>query len=149
VSGTVGGVDEPGADWEVQPGRTAVTIRRVVPHLHTGDGPASRDFYAGFLGFEVAMDLGWIVTLASPSNPTAQVNLYGEATPSASLQPLLSVEVDDVDAIHAEAVRRGIDIVRPLTDESWGVRRFFARDPDGNVVNILSHAGDAEPTGEG
>ena len=110
-----------------------MSIRRVVPHLRAGDAVAGREFYAGFLGFDVAMDLGWIVTFASPSNPTAQVNLYGEAAPPASLQPHLSIEVDDVDAVHAEAVRRGVEIV------PWGVRRFFARDPAGNVVNILSH----------
>ena len=33
----------------------------------------------------------------------------------------------------------GDEIVHPLTDEPWGVRRFFVRDPDGNVVNVLSH----------
>ncbi len=114
-------------------------IRRVVPHLRADDADAGREFYGGFLGFDVAMDLGWIVTFASPSNPTAQLNLYGEAAPPASLQPHLSIEVDDVDAVHAEAVGRGIEIVYPLTDEPWGVRRFFARDPSGNVVNILSH----------
>jgi len=47
--------------------------------------------------------------------------------------------VDDVDAVHAEAIRRGLDVVHPLTDEPWGVRRFFVRDPNGHVVNILSH----------
>ena len=114
-------------------------IRRAVPHLRADAFDASRDFYTGILGFEVAMDLGWIVTLASPSNPTAQVNLYSTEAPPAGLQPRLSVEVDDVDAVHAEAVRCGVEIVHPLTDEDWGVRRFFALDPDGNVVNILSH----------
>jgi hypothetical protein len=29
--------------------------------------------------------------------------------------------------------------VHPLTDEPWGVRRFFVRDPSGKVLNILSH----------
>ena len=116
-----------------------MNIRRVVPHLPTDDFDASRDFYTGLLGFEVAMDLGWIVTLASPTNPAAQLNLYGEAAPPASVQPLLSIEVADVDAVHAEALRRGVEIVHPLTDEAWGVRRFFARDPSGAVVNILSH----------
>ena len=111
----------------------------MVPHLHADDAEASRSFYTGLLGFDVAMDLGWIVTLASASNPTAQLNLYGDAAPPASLQPRLSIEVDDVDEVHAEAARRGVDIAYPLTDEPWGVRRFFARDPDGNVVNILSH----------
>ncbi len=111
----------------------------MVPHLRADDADAGREFYAGFLGFDVAMDLGWIVTFASPSNPTAQVNIYGEAAPPASLQPHLSIEVDDVDEIHADALRRGLDIVHPLTNEPWGVRRFFVRDPSGHVVNILSH----------
>lgn len=120
-------------------------IRRVVPHLESDDLQASRDFYAGFLGLDVAMDLGWIVTFASPSNPTAQLNLYGAAAPPASVQPRMSIEVDDVEAVHAEAVRRGIEIVYPLTDEPWGVRRFFARDPNGVVVNLLSHRDQAVP----
>ena len=117
-----------------------MSIRRVVPHLRSDDAEAGREFYAGFLGFDVAMDLGWIVTFASPSNPTAQVNLYRESAPPLSRQPHLSIEVDDVDAVNAAARRRGLDIVHPLTDEPWGVRRFFVRDPNGNVVNLLSHS---------
>ena len=30
-------------------------------------------------------------------------------------------------------------IVHELSDEEWGVRRFFFQDTDGNVVNLLSH----------
>ena len=26
-----------------------------------------------------------------------------------------------------------------VTDEAWGVRRFFVREPGGRVLNILSH----------
>ena len=33
----------------------------------------------------------------------------------------------------------GAEIVHPLQDEEWGVRRFFVRDPNGRVVNVLSH----------
>ncbi len=117
----------------------ATGIRRIVPHLRADDMAAGRGFYADFLGLDVAMDLGWIVTLASPANPRAQVNLYGAAAPPASSQPQMSVEVEDVDAVHADAVRRGIQIVYPLTDEPWGVHRFFARDPNGHIVNLLSH----------
>jgi catechol 2,3-dioxygenase-like lactoylglutathione lyase family enzyme len=36
-------------------------------------------------------------------------------------------------------VAAGVEIVHPLSDEEWGVRRFFFRDPSGNVVNVLSH----------
>jgi len=36
-------------------------------------------------------------------------------------------------------VDAGLQIVHPLSDEEWGVRRFFFADPSGNVVNVLSH----------
>ncbi len=36
-------------------------------------------------------------------------------------------------------MQRGDTIVYPVTEEPWGVRRFFAADPDGHVINILSH----------
>ncbi|MFW6599331.1 VOC family protein [Propionibacteriaceae bacterium Y2011] len=47
--------------------------------------------------------------------------------------------MDDVDAAYADARSRGYEIVHPLTDEEWGVRRFFVRSPDGNVLNIVAH----------
>ena len=56
---------------------------------------------------------------------------------TAPVNPAVSVKVDDVDAAHAEAVRRGYAIVHPLTTEEWGVRRFFVRAPDGTVLNIV------------
>ena len=52
----------------------------------------------------------------------------------------MSVEVEDVDALHAEAVRRGLDIVYALTDEPWGIRRFFVRAADGTVINVAMHS---------
>jgi predicted enzyme related to lactoylglutathione lyase len=63
--------------------------------------------------------------------------MTGDAT--ARVRPDISIEVDDVDAAHAAAVRLGHEIVHPLTDEPWGVRRFFVREPTGKVLNILSH----------
>ena len=96
------------------------------------------EFYGRVLGLGVAMDLGWIVTLAAPENPAAQISLMRQDA-SASVQPDASIEVDDVDAAHATARRLGYEIVHPLTDEPWGVRRFFVRDPNGKVINVLSH----------
>jgi len=45
----------------------------------------------------------------------------------------------DVDAAYEETQRCGYEIVYPLQDEPWGVRRFFVRAPDGNVLNIVRH----------
>ena len=116
-----------------------MAVRRVVPNFHTSDPDTSREFYAEVVGLEVAMDAGWIVTFAAPGNPTAQISLMQEDA-TAPTHPDASIEVDDVDAAHATARRLGYEIVHPLTDEPWGVRRFFVREPSGKVINILSHA---------
>ena len=115
-----------------------MSIRRVVPDFQVNDPAASARFYSEVLGFEVAMDLGWIVTFVAPDNPAAQITLMREDA-TAPVQPDASIEVDDVDAVHRAAHRSGYEIVHPLTDEPWGVRRFFVRDPNGKVLNILSH----------
>ncbi len=100
----------------------------------------SRKFYTEFLGFEIAMDLDWIVTLSSPSNPTAQISLLRGPAPAAPQPHLsLSIEVAEVDAVHATALALGIPIVYALTTEPWGVRRFHVTDPNGVVINIMSH----------
>ncbi|GLW96062.1 VOC family protein [Microtetraspora sp. NBRC 16547] len=114
-----------------------MSIRRAVPNIRSEGLQESSKFY-GLLGFEEVMNLGWIVTLASPSDPTAQVSLMTDDK-TASVVPDMSVEVDDVDAVYAAMRECGAEIVHPLRDEEWGVRRFFVRDPNGRVVNVLGH----------
>ncbi len=113
-----------------------MTIDRAVPNIRSHRRDETRDFFVDLLGFEVAMDLGWVVTLASPTNPSAQVTIIANDDPAA---PGISVGVDDVDAVHADAVERGLEIAYPLRDEEWGVRRFMLREPGGTIVNIVSH----------
>ncbi|MGH7620438.1 MAG: glyoxalase superfamily protein [Gemmatimonadaceae bacterium] len=115
-----------------------MSIRRVVPDIKSKHLAQSREFYVDFMGFELAMDMGFVMTFVSPSNPTTQISVVrddGDAT----LLPDLSVEVADVDDVHRRAVERGLEIVYPLTDEPWGVRRFFVVDPNGAILNVLSH----------
>jgi len=113
-----------------------VTINRAVPNIKSELPTETRDFFVDLLGFEVAMDMGWVVTLASPTNPSAQLTIIGNDDPAA---PGISVEVADVDAVHAKAVEQGLAIAYPLRDEEWGVRRFMLREPSGMTVNVLSH----------
>jgi hypothetical protein len=116
-----------------------VTIDRAVPNIRSDRAAETRDFFVELLGFDVAMDLGWVMTVASPTNPSAQVNIISNDDPSA---PGISVEVGDVDAVHAAAVDRGLEIDYPLRDEEWGVRRFMLREPSGTIVNVLTHRSD-------
>ncbi len=50
-------------------------MKRIVPDIKSKHLDASRQFYVDVLGLEIAMDMGFIVTLVSPTNPTAQVSL--------------------------------------------------------------------------
>ena len=113
-----------------------MTISRAVPNIRADRPSETRDFFVEVLGFDVVMDMGWIVTVASPTTPSAQVTIVGNDDMAA---PGISVEVADVDAVHAKAVERGSEIVYPLRDEEWGVRRFMLREPSGTVINVLSH----------
>lgn len=115
-------------------------IRRIVPNIVSSHPDLCREFYSGFLGLRVAMDMGWIATYVSPDNATAQISVVrGEVPPIADRSVSLSVEVADVDLAHQEAVARGYPILYPLTDEPWGVRRFHVADPNGVVVNVMCH----------
>lgn len=114
--------------------------RPVVPNISSERVAETRDFFVELLGFEVAMDSGWIATVASPTNPAVQVSVIAEGQDPAA--PGISVEVDDVDAVHAAAVERGVEIVYPLRDEEWGLRRFMVREPSGTIVNVLTHRRD-------
>ncbi|MDP9864844.1 MULTISPECIES: VOC family protein [Streptosporangium] len=114
-----------------------MSARRIVPNIQSEALEESSEFY-GLLGLEEVMNHGWIMTLASPSTPAAQVS-FMISDKTASVIPDVSIEVDDVDAAYAAMRERGAEIVHPLRDEEWGVRRFFVRDPNGRVVNVLEH----------
>ena len=123
-----------------------MTVRRAMPVVRSGDVHAAREFYAGLLGFEVAMEQEGMDMYRSPSVETTQLIVAADSGPAADLlvgTADISVEVADVDLVHAEAQARGLKVVYPLTDEPWGVRRFFVEDPDGTVVNVASHIGGA------
>jgi predicted enzyme related to lactoylglutathione lyase len=114
-------------------------IRRVVPNITSNCLEESVVFYAEYLGFLVAMDMGWIVTLVSPSSSTAQISIVRGEPAQGSNAITLSIEVEDVDSLHDAAMSRGYDIVYPLTNEPWGVRRFHVKDPNGVIINVMRH----------
>jgi catechol 2,3-dioxygenase-like lactoylglutathione lyase family enzyme len=113
-----------------------VAISRAVPNIRSDQPAETRDFFVDLFGLEVAMDLGWVMTLADPGNPSVQISIMSGDDMSA---PGISIGVEDVDEVHAKAVARGLEIAYPLRDEEWGVRRFMLRDPNGTVVNVVSH----------
>ena len=112
-------------------------VKRIVPNLVVSDLARAKTFYKDVLGLELAMDLGWIATMASSAAAQPQVNLTSEST--GGDVPALSVEVDDLDEVLQRAHAHGVVIEYGPKIEEWGVRRFYIRDPFGRLLNILAH----------
>lgn len=115
-----------------------MAVKRIVANLATDRIGDAQAFYGDILGLDVAMDHGWIVTFAGDGAAAPQVAFASEGG-SGTPVPELSIEVDDLDAVHGRMVARGLKIVYGPATEPWGVRRFYVRDPFGRLVNILVH----------
>lgn len=114
-------------------------VKRIVANLATSEIGLLQEFYTSLFGLELIMDHGWLVTLGAPESAHVQLSI-AEQGGSGTPVPDLSIEVTDVDAIHRKAVAAGHAIAYALTDEPWGVRRFFLKDPGGRLINVLQHA---------
>jgi predicted enzyme related to lactoylglutathione lyase len=114
-------------------------VSGVTTNLRVADVEAARGFYADYLGLiEEDLNLSWVTRFVAPQGRAAVQLVTRDAT--SPHDSVMSVQVGgDIDEAYAEATRRGYEIVYPLTEETWGLRRFFVRDPDGNVINITSH----------
>jgi catechol 2,3-dioxygenase-like lactoylglutathione lyase family enzyme len=109
------------------------------------DMAAMRRFYEDVLGFQVQRELspGWIeyrvgentLTLARPSRTAADAPI---PRGSASLQLAFRVSAPEVDQCAEELVRQSIDLLSPPTDQVFGHRTLFFRDPDGNLLEVYA-----------
>jgi catechol 2,3-dioxygenase-like lactoylglutathione lyase family enzyme len=123
-----------------------MNVTRMLPNICTDRMDETRDFYASLLGFVVRFEhAGWYIQLSSPTNPQLQLGIVRRDhafTPKAFQQPaqgvIISVQVEDVDAAYADAVKRGFTIADELRDEEFGMRHFMVADPNGVLVNVLA-----------
>ncbi|MFZ4454574.1 VOC family protein [Salibacterium aidingense] len=113
-------------------------VKRIVSNIDTQNITAAKSFYQDVLGLELLMDHGWLKTYGSDEEMKVQISFASQGG-SNTLTPDLSIEVDNVDAAFERMKTAGFSIEYGLVDEPWGVRRFYVRDPFGQLVNILSH----------
>lgn len=120
-------------------------ITSIFPTICADDVAATRDFYVDLFGFAINFDSGWYVQLEAPDEAKAQIGIVErehETVPAAFRQRpagmLLAIEVDDVDAVHAQALKMGLEMPLELRSEDFGQRHFMTVDPSGTLIDVIT-----------
>ena len=113
-------------------------LKAAVPQIHVSTSAAAKDFYSDKLGFSCVN--AWRPN-ESNDDPCymafvrdgvwLQVTSY-----KGTLGTCVYVYVDDVNALHAEFVAKGVQRLDPVQDQAWGMREFAVTDPDNNTIRF-------------
>ena len=116
----------------------------VTPILRIFDEVKARAFYVDFLGFEVDWEHRFepgLPLYLQVSRGDCVLHLsehHGDCCPGAALR----IEVDDVDAFHAELTAKEYGYARPgIDDTPWGSREMAIKDPFGNRLVFTGATG--------
>ena len=105
---------------------------------------AMREFYGTTLGFPLHRELGsqWVeFRVGSNLLALTEPGLFNDPLPPVgvlSLQLAFRVTPSEVTSCARVLTERGVNIVAGPTDQSFGHRTLFFRDPDGNVLEIYA-----------
>ena len=114
-----------------------MSIIRLYPTLHAENPSDAQLFYGDILGMDIVMDQGWVRTMAVENKMPVQVTIAEHAGSGAPMSTL-SVEVDNFEVVLEKVKAAGLKIEYGPVTEPWGLKRFFVRDPFGNMINILA-----------
>ena len=114
-----------------------MSIIRLYPTLQADNPSDAQLFYGDILGMDIVMDQGWVRTMAVENKMPVQVTIAEHAGSGAPMSTL-SVEVDNFEVVLEKVKAAGLKIEYGPVTEPWGLKRFFVRDPFGNMINILA-----------
>jgi len=104
-----------------------------------------RRFYQDVMHFAIEQELGpqWVAYRIGHNMLalTERGLMFEDPAPAPgalSVQLAFRVALPDVDRCAAELAAAGVPLVAPPTDQPWGHRTLFFRDPDGNVLEIYA-----------
>jgi catechol 2,3-dioxygenase-like lactoylglutathione lyase family enzyme len=116
---------------------------RLIPTLRCKDINKSLEFYTRVLGFEIDFTdaPNGRIGYAGIKRDGCEIHLSGH---EGGLGTIIYVEVDEVDSLFQEFIKRGLDnshkkespVHQGPTNQSWGMREFYVDDPAGNTLRF-------------
>jgi predicted enzyme related to lactoylglutathione lyase len=113
-----------------------MAVTRIVANLSAPDPIGLAKFYQQAFELDLPFEMGWIAFLTNGSTQKIELHTASEGGSGTDL-PVISIGVDDLVAAEAAVRAAGADVVYGPVTEDWGLRRFFFRDPAGNLVNVV------------
>ncbi|MEM9691096.1 MAG: VOC family protein [Myxococcota bacterium] len=119
--------------------------RRLFFNLIVDDVEQASRFYVDVLGFRAVFTSDWFLQLQSPDEATLELGLLRrdhESVPeparAAPVGGMVTIVVEDVDAVHQRAAEAGYTVLAPPQDMFYGQRRMLVDDGNGLVVDLSS-----------
>ena len=116
-------------------------FKLAIPVLHVSSSAAAAEFYCNRLGFRRQFAYRFDAAKPDPcymgltrDGVWLHVSSFSGDGVSGCVVFLL---VEDVDAVHAELVAKGVPIALAPTDQTWGNREMYVKDPDGNSIRFV------------
>ena len=113
-----------------------MAVTRIVANLAAPDPMGLAKFYADVFELNLPFDMGWIAFLSREATQKIELHTACEGGSGTQL-PVISIGVDNLDATEAAVRAAGAEVVYGPATEEWGLRRFFFRDPAGNLINVV------------
>jgi uncharacterized glyoxalase superfamily protein PhnB len=120
-------------------------LESAMPLLHVSNAQAAQEFYAR-LGFQIEFANGPHVTPASPHADPCYMGLSRDGvwiilssfSGDGVAGGVVNFHLDDVDALYDEFADDGIAVDLTPTDQTWGTREMYVRDPDRNCLRFIA-----------
>jgi catechol 2,3-dioxygenase-like lactoylglutathione lyase family enzyme len=113
--------------------------------LFVEDLAAAKQFYRDVFGLPIhyedddsaVFNFGnTLINLLKATAARELIDPAGVAPREAGSRLQLTIDVDDVDAMCAELVARGVELLNGPMDRPWGIRTASFRDPGGHIWEI-------------
>ncbi len=111
--------------------------------LLCNDVATMRDFYRDVLDFEIDEDgEDWVKFRVGSGHltlrPRGRWYDGSVAGDGASVQLSFRVAPEGVNTAHQELLGKSVEILEPPTDQSFGHRTLYFKDPEGNILEIYA-----------